>query len=845
MTPTTSVKRTVNRAIGMRAAVLVMMLALVAGCSGSDTATTASTSSVISASATIDLTGGTLIGPDGVTVVVPPGALDQPTTITITRTSAGAPAALDAYPVAGNVYEFTPHNLLFNRPVIIRAPVPSGALGTSVFMASPGENWNFKDATVVGGVASWERNSFSWMYYGAGACFIPTSMLNDPYWCVWDRSFARISAPPGVMEQTAPPVFQNGDVGAYRVNASATLQFESHPSVAGNCSNVSVALKRRRFNETTLQWGPQVTLQTQSPAMTPAQGGARLNGIATFTLPFTDSDNGKNHFALVVSYDCPGILRTFSTVVGYDYANPRSHTMGDGMLVVGNIAQPTVFSLLSVTVSALTGTGLVLHSGSDSLPVTNDGTYTFPTTIAAGSPYSVSILPQPVGQTCTMSANSSGTANGSPVNVAVTCVVAGSTKAWQGAALLENIDLGDAYTPQVVFDANGNGMAVWIQSDGTYLRVQSSRYTPNSGWGPILPVGTGGAQSALEPTIAVDGSGNVRAVWVQQVTVSTRSIWTNLYSPASGWGTATVLEASVNSVGGNRPEIAMDPAGNATVVWAEFDGNWTNLWARRYTAGGVWAPATLVENDNNGGVGDQGVVMEANGNAMVVWSQFDVVGQRTNVLANRYIVGSGWGTPTPIETSDLNAGVSDIALDGTGNIMVVLHQQTSAASSVIGSIYTNRFSNGSWGTAALVKSAIPYLSQSAIAMNASGNAMVVWQEDDGFDVTSIWARAYTSAGVGGATVRIDNLSEYTTGRTPQVAMDASGNAVAVWGQASHIWSARYVAGTGWGTPADIDNGAGDFPANQPRIAVDASGNALAVWERPSGTFGNIWGNVFR
>jgi hypothetical protein len=237
--------------------------------------------------------------------------------------------------------------------------------------------------------------------------------------------------------------------------------------------------------------------------------------------------------------------------------------------------------------------------------------------------------------------------------------------------------------------------------------------------------------------------------------------------------------------------------------------------------------------------------MEANGNAMVVWSQFDVVGQRTNVLANRYIVGSGWGTPTPIETSDLDAGVSGIALDGTGNIMVVLHQQTSAASSSIGSIYTNRFSNGSWGTATLVKSAIPYLSQIAIAMNASGNAMLAWLEDDGFDTTSIWARAYSAAGVGGATVRIDDLSTYTSGRTPQVAMDASGNAVAVWGQGRHIWSARYVAGTGWGTPANIDNVAGDFDASQPRIAVDASGNALAVWERSNGTVQNIWGNVFR
>ena len=76
-------------------------------------------------------------------------------------------------------------------------------------------------------------------------------------------------------------------------------------------------------------------------------------------------------------------------------------------------------------------------------------------------------------------------------------------------------------------------------------------------------------------------------------------------------------------------------------------------------------------------------------------------------------------------------------------------------------------------------------------------------------------------------------------------MDASGNAVAVWGQGNHIWSARYVAGMGWEAPANIDNVAGNFQSNQPRIAVDASGNALAVWERSNGTVQSIWANVFR
>lgn len=99
--------------------------------------------------------------------------------------------------------------------------------------------------------------------------------------------------------------------------------------------------------------------------------------------------------------------------------------------------------------------------------------------------------------------------------------------------------------------------------------------------------------------------------------------------------------------------------------------------------------------------------------------------------------------------------------------------------------------------------------------------------------------------MGGAIVRIDNQSLFTDGRTPQVGIDASGNAVAVWGQGSHIWSARYLAGTGWQAPTNIDSAAATINANQPRIAVDANGNALAVWERSNGTAADIWVNVFK
>src|SRR3972149_5294629 len=82
---------------------------------------------------------------------------------------------------------------------------------------------------------------------------------------------------------------------------------------------------------------------------------------------------------------------------------------------------------------------------------------------------------------------------------------------------------------------------------------------------------------------------------------------------------------------------------------------------------------------------------------------------------------------------------------------------------------------------------------------------------------------------------------------PQVAADASGNAVAVWWQFDgvrvNIWANRFVPGVGWGTAAllETDN-AGN--AAYPQVAVDPSGNAVAVWMQSDGFRYNIWANRF-
>ena len=66
-----------------------------------------------------------------------------------------------------------------------------------------------------------------------------------------------------------------------------------------------------------------------------------------------------------------------------------------------------------------------------------------------------------------------------------------ATKSWGTAVLIGANNSGDAYYPQVTFDAFGNAVAVWMQYDDVSSRnnIWSNRYTASTGlWGTAVTI---------------------------------------------------------------------------------------------------------------------------------------------------------------------------------------------------------------------------------------------------------------------------------------------------------------------------------------------------------------------
>lgn len=402
---------------------------------------------------------------------------------------------------------------------------------------------------------------------------------------------------------------------------------------------------------------------------------------------------------------------------------------------------------------------------------------------------------------------------------------------------------GPATFPSVALAADGSALAVWREGDGGRLNLWANRYTPANGWEtPQLLETMDSGDVHGSARIALDPNGNALAVWVQD-DGGRRDLWANRYTAGSGWGTAERIETD-NAGNAAGPQLAVDAAGNALVVWKQSDGTRTNIWANRYTLNGGWGSAELLETDNAGDANSPQLAVDANGNALAVWSQFD--GTYTNIWANRYTADAAWGTAELIETADEHANArTAIAMDGAGNAWAVWSQADTGTG--LYRIRANRYTpDNGWETPALIATDVGgHGSGADIAVDEQGNALAVWrQRTDGRH--DIWANRYTPNGGWGTAQRIENR-DAGAASVPVLALDGSGRAMAVWsqddGSLRHIWVNRYTPGAGWGT-ARILQGDTTVRAGSPALAMDRQGYAMVLWLQSTSSNNDLYANRF-
>ena len=123
-------------------------------------------------------------------------------------------------------------------------------------------------------------------------------------------------------------------------------------------------------------------------------------------------------------------------------------------------------------------------------------------------------------------------------------------------------------------------------------------------------------------------------------------------------------------------------------------------------------------------------------------------------------------------------------------------------------------------------------SEPQVATDAIGDATVVWERFDGVQQT-VQSASRPAGGSWQAPVTLSVDAPTEDSFLPQVAMDPAGDAMAVWahfttGPGEVVQAAARPAGGAWEAPLTISPEGNEVP--HPEVALDARGDALAVWE---------------
>jgi hypothetical protein len=663
---------------------------------------------------------------------------------------------------------------------------------------------------------------------GSPATFTVVATGSGPLAYQWRRNGADITGATGASYTLAAPALaDNGALFSVRVSNAGGDVISANALLTVTAAIVAPAIATQPANQT-VNAGQTATFSVVATGSAPLAYQWRRNGTdiagataASYTTPATvDADNGAR-FSVVVSNAASTVATSSDALLSVTPAlvAPAITTQPANASV--NVGASATFSVVA------TGSApLAYQWRKNGTPIAgaNSASYTTPAAVAGDDGALFAVLV------------SNGA--GSQASNNATLTVAGA-KAWGTATLFETA-AGEAREPQVAANASGDAVAVWSQHDGTAQRIYARRHTAGVGWGSVerIDAGTLGAGVAQ---VAIDDSGNAMAVWQQDGLDTTRRIYANRYTAGTGWGSPQLIGSSAE-VNEDYAQVAISANGDAIAVWQQVDRmtGLQSIAANRFVLSGGWGTHVLIEASNRLALGQQ-VAVDASGNAHAVWLQSD--GTAFRLFSNRYIAGSGWGTPTQLSSGIGSAADPQVAVDATGNAVVVFVHFDGAVVGATDSIWARRYVAGTgWMAATLLESGSQGADEPQVAVDARGNAYVVWtQVTGGNSVPSIHATRFTTSGGWAPATLIE--SDPGAASEPRIAAAGNGHAIAIWRRgAGSIYASHYEAG-GWGVPALL--GAGPFGATEPRTAIDASGDAFAIWAQFDGTVRNIWTSSFR
>jgi len=292
--------------------------------------------------------------------------------------------------------------------------------------------------------------------------------------------------------------------------------------------------------------------------------------------------------------------------------------------------------------------------------------------------------------------------------------------------------------------------------------------------------------SSASPDVAIDPQGNAVAVWSSRLPGAERRVQAALRPQGGGWQAPVDLSAAGQDAG--APHVAVDAQGNAVVAWVRSNGAEQVVQSAARPAGGAWQAAV----DISAAGGDARAVQlgtDAHGTAVAVWLR----GSAGTAAVQGAVrpAGAAWHAAADLSAPGQSAGDPQVGVGGQGTAVVVW--PGNVATPAPGLFAAVRAAGGAWQAPVTLAAGARYPSSPRVAVDALGNAVAVWQ------------RLVGTTWVGGDDGRGDHIPDH------------------------RVQAALLPAGGAWQAATDLSaTGSGSL---DPQVAAGARGDAVVVWSR--------------
>jgi hypothetical protein len=345
----------------------------------------------------------------------------------------------------------------------------------------------------------------------------------------------------------------------------------------------------------------------------------------------------------------------------------------------------------------------------------------------------------------------------------VRAAVRSTAGAWSAPAILSTNPAEAASSPVVAVRADGSAVVLWVAKRTSDAVIEYSSSPAQGGWSAPTLLDAPGSQSAGGPQVAVDGAGNLTAVWWEYRAVST--VYVATQTPGGSWSDPLALGTTGEAV--LNLHVAVNPLGAAVVGWSTGAASrpHAGLVATRPIGGSFGAPVTLVTTGGRpvlSALGTFVVAIDQTGLATAAWDT-------AYTYAASQLPGGGWGAPVQLPSNPYADYVS-IAIDNTGTALVVWHDAR-------GFVGAARAAGGVWAAPAVIDPGAQTYPGAALVANG-GTIFAVW-DDLTLTPRLVLASSWTVSGGWSTTTQLDRLDDQY-GYTPISVAPLGTGAVATW-----------------------------------------------------------------